>query len=304
MWCKIPISGDRFKLLRLVYKFTLSFERRHMGRCKERNDLRHIQFDFARNFQLFIRILRPAFTLQFFLQSMSHHDCGGVKNRRQCEVHGSMSSEQDEWDIYFKTTTVFVICDFCDVSSLLEMPKKHCGRELRMTCDEKRAAFALFAGGRSKLTSSVVQSCMKYAMYWESALGLIELLADITSAAAQNNKSLAPNVNKLRNKSNEKKNRLLNNCDVITNFMRSTDSPCTRHSTLGCDKSTREFMMPNDEMFFRGWMELWKSEKNDPSDYRSSTSVPLDVFSAQRAVGWGVRRKSICNLFVDRIHVD
>lgn len=143
-------------------------------------------------------MLRPVFTLQFFL-----HFTFVLLVRKPGDDVKCMKHEQDELDIYFKTATVFVICDSRDVSSSLEIPKKkYCGRrELRMTCDEKHMASALFAGGRRKLTSSDVHSCMKYAMCRQSALGLIELLTDITSAAAPNNKSLAPNVNKQRNKS-------------------------------------------------------------------------------------------------------
>lgn len=57
-----------------------------------------------------------------------------------------------------------------------------------------------------------LQPCIKYAVYWQSELGLIELLTDITSAAAQNNKSFAPTENK--QKSKPEKN-VLNNRHVM-----------------------------------------------------------------------------------------
>lgn len=146
-----------------------------------KNHLWHFRFDFARNFQLFIphhpsrlhtlQTIRNTLQYGFFI-------CVRVwKTWRRSEVH-------DEWNIYFKTTTVFVISDFCVVDlSLLTQKKVSAWDGVR------RKTHGPLAGGRRLLTSTVRHELC--ALYRRTGFELIELLTDITMAAAQDNKSLA-----------------------------------------------------------------------------------------------------------------
>lgn len=113
-------------------------------------------------------------------------------------------------------------------------------RVRRLAWDEEHMAFALCAGGRRKLMSSSVggTACMKYvvSVLAERELGLIELLTDITTALPPqtiNQPASCSSNEKKQTSETKRKTSLLHNCDVITNFMRSTDKQCIRHSTHG-----------------------------------------------------------------------
>lgn len=158
-----------------------------------KNHLWLILYDFVRNFQLFI----PNFSSRipctpYGMPNKSKNIiASGFYFWRRCEVH-------DEWDIYFKTTTV----SFCDLWFLC---RQSVAQKIQIKAwDEKHMASALRQWyGKIDVFSTVLHDVC--AVYWQSDLELIELLTDITSTAAQNNKSLASNVSKQMNESDEKK---------------------------------------------------------------------------------------------------
>lgn len=114
MWCEIPTSGNRYKLLRLIEEFTLNFERRTWmngvtwvdGRKTTSTTFSSISAGiFNYSFSCFVPRSHFSFSFTRF------HICSVAVWKTGDDVK-RMKHEQDEWDIYFKTTTVFVICDF------------------------------------------------------------------------------------------------------------------------------------------------------------------------------------------------
>lgn len=144
MWCEIPTSGNRYKLLRLIEEFTLNFERRTWMNGVTWVDGRKTTS------ATFSSISAGIFNYSSRVHTSVFPSLDFTFVRWRCEKPATMWSA---WSMS-KTNGIFILklqLFLWFVISSLKNTEKKCWRELRMTCDEKRIASALFRMWEEKI---------------------------------------------------------------------------------------------------------------------------------------------------------